>query len=488
MFNVEVAYQSLSQYLLEIRELIQEVFDYQWIVAEIAKVGPDRTGHYWFELVEKKENEVIAQCKAVIWKSNTETIQNFFLKTGIQLQPGIKILFLGKANFHEKHGFNLNILQIDPSYTLGEMALKKKEVLERLTREGLIDKNKLLEIPIVIQRIAIVSSETAAGYEDFLKILKGNIYGFRFQTILFDAFVQGEEAAISMIRALHRCAQEYKNFDAIVLIRGGGSVVDLHCFNDYELAKKIALMPLPVLTGIGHTRDETVADYVASRSFKTPSELAKFILDRAFDYYSKIENIRRTIINRVDAILKIESARLVKDKDRLISIAQNTLERSINKVSLIMKTLHTGVLKTVNSERENFFSLKQDLHRKTNMKIRGAENYLNNINNRLKIKGADYFTKTKFQIGAIIERLTSKIDNLLEFKKIHLERLNEKVYLLSPENVLKRGYSITYFNGKVVKSSEEVKTGQNIQIKLYKGKITGKVINKEEENDRAKLF
>ncbi|MEJ5228025.1 exodeoxyribonuclease VII large subunit [Thermodesulfovibrio sp.] len=488
MFNVEVTYQSLSDYLTDIRDLIQENSDYQWIVAEIAKVNVDKTGHYWLELVEKKDSEVIAQCKAVIWKGNSETVQAFFLKTGTHLQPGMKILFLGRANFHEKHGFNLKILQIDPSFTLGEMALKKKEILDRLTREGLIDKNKLLEIPVVIQRIAIVSSKTAAGYEDFLKILKGNAYGFIFHTFLFDAYVQGEEAANSMIKALKRCAREHEKFDAVVLIRGGGSVVDLHCFNDYELAKKIALMPIPVLTGIGHTRDETVADYVASISFKTPSELAKFIIDRAFDYYSRIENIRKALLNKIDAVLKFESARVTADKDRLISIAQNTLERSISKINLIMKGLHTGVLRTVNSERENIFSLKQELHRKTNMRVRGAETSLNNINNRLKIRGVDYFTRTKFQIKSITDKLRNKTESLIKLEKIHLERLSEKVYLLSPENVLKRGYSIAYFNGKVLKDVKEVRTGQNIQIKLYRGKITGKVINKEEENDGAKLF
>lgn len=444
MFNVNVTYQTLSEYLSEVRELIQEYTDQRWIVAEIAKVDIDKSGHYWFELVEKKDNEIVAQAGAVLWKSNVDTIYNFFLKTGIELQKGIKILFFGKATFHEKYGFKLNILQIDPAFTLGEMALKKKEVIERLTREGLIDRNKTLQMPVVIQRIAVVSSETAAGYEDFLKILRGNKYGYNFYIKLFDVFVQGENAVASIINALQNCAQDSKNFDAVVVIRGGGSAVDLSCFNDYELARSIALMPVPVLTGIGHTRDETVADSVAWASFKTPSEVAKFILERVLDFDLKIDYLRKMILHRVDSSLS--------------------------------------------TQRERILSLKHNLHKNTIHRIKKEEVDLNSLNHKIKLKCSEYFSVVNFRIKSYKEKIKSRIQNIFAIKTLQIDRFSEKLHLLSPENILKRGYSIAYLQGKVLKSSGDVSIGEQIHVKLYKGKITTKVTEKEEEDGSSQLF
>lgn len=488
MFKVDVTYQTLSQYLSEIKEYIQEVSDYQWIVAEIAKVDSDKNGHYWIELVEKKDDEIIAKCDAVIWKSNVETVYNFYLKTGMELQKGIKILFLGKAVFHEKHGFKISILELNPSFSLGEMALKKKETIDRLTKEGLIDRNKLIELPIIIQRIAIVSSESAAGYEDFLKILKENSYGFKFYTKLFDAFVQGESAVNSLIEAFQRCAFEASAFDAVVLIRGGGSVADLAIFNDYELAKTMALMPIPVFTGIGHTRDETVADCVASMSFKTPSEVAKFILDRALDFSSKIETLRQRILHRVENFLNVEISRNKSFEERFKLAVKNSKEKLSQKMNLIISEIHNGVLKKVHSEKELLFSVKQEIHKKTNSILKTKEVEIANINNRVKMRINENITKGKFRIKSYKEALFAKLKSSLALKNIQIERVAEKLHLLSPENILKRGYSITYLNGKVLKNSQEVPVGAKIQIHLYKGKISANVTNKEEDYGELKLF
>lgn len=488
MFDVDITYQSLSEYLNEIRELIQEATDYQWVVAEIAKIDADKNGHYWIDLVEKKDDQIIAQCGAVLWRSNVETIQNFFLKTGIELQKGIKILFLAKATFHEKYGFKLSIIRIDPSFTLGEMALKRKEVIERLTREGLIDKNKLIELPLVIQKIAIVSSESAAGYEDFLKILKENKHGFKFYIKLFDAYVQGESAVNSLINALERCMLEIKNFDVVVMIRGGGSVVDLQCFNDYELARNIALMPIPVLTGIGHTRDETVADYVAWQSFKTPSELAKFIVDKAFSYDSKIDYFGKMILHRSESIIKMEISKNQSIKERFRTSTQNCIERLNGKINLKLNEIYNSVLKKLHSQQENIYSLRHELNKSINRCFKIQEVNLNNINNKIRIKVVEHVNNGNFKLQSYIKNLKVSIKNILMIKDMKIDRIREKLYLLSPENILKRGYSITYLNGKVLKSSEDVSVGYEVQIQLYKGKIAGKVITKEEDIGESKLF
>lgn len=488
MFNIEITYQTLSEYLCEIKEFIQDIADYRWVVAEIAKIDQDKNGHYWLELVEKKDNSIIAQTGGVIWYSNSNIVNNFYIKTGMMLQRGVKILFRCKATFHERYGFKLNIFAIDPSFSLGEMALKKKEVIDRLTKEGLIDKNKELELPVVIQRIAIISSETAAGYEDFLKILNENQYGFKFHTQLFDAFVQGDAAASSIIDALLKCSMYHSFFDAIVIIRGGGSVVDLHCFNDYELAKTITLMPVPVLTGIGHTRDETVADIVACRSFKTPSELAKFIVDRAFDYESKLEDLRKRIYQKINAFVTVENTRFLNNHQRFNIAVNNCLERLGNKINITLNRIHNSVLMKLRSEESKISSFKNQLNIGTNRSLKTEEIRFHNLQSKIKFKLTAHFTNAKFNLRSIKERMSSKMKNILEIKNLQIERLSEKLHLLSPENILKRGYSITYRNGKVLKNSQDVTLGDEIYIQLYRGKLISKITEKEEDDGKSYLF
>lgn len=488
MFNTQTQYQTLSQFLTEIKEFFQDWAEYRWIVAEIARVDSDKNGHYWFELVEKSNGDIVAQTGAVLWRGNVDTIHNFYLKTGINLQRGLKILFLGKAIFHEKYGFKINIFQIDPSYTLGEMAIRKKEVLERLEKEGLLEKNKAFEIPIVIQKIAIISSESAAGYEDFLKILKDNKYGFKFYIKLYDSFVQGQEAVTSIVNALNHCALEYEKYDVIVIIRGGGSVVDLQCFDEYEIAKKIAMMPLPVLTGIGHTRDKTVADHVAHSSFKTPSEVAKFILEKALSFDSQIESLKKLIANKVKSIINIEISKN-NNYAKNITISVNGL---LNKLKSRMNSLLTDTGKVVltrfNAEKEQLFRVKHLFHKNTNLRLKNEIIKINSVNNRTVLKLSQFLTKSKFNLKRNHQSIMEKTKNFMNIKTIELRQMEDKLRLLSPENILKRGYSITYFDGKPLKNAKDVHIGDNIEIYLFKGKIWGKVRKKEEGNGKLNLF
>lgn len=488
MLNNKITYQTLSQYLSEVRDIFQEWADYRWIVGEIARVDTDKNGNYWFELVEKRDEEVIAQCGAVLWKSSIETVQNFFLKTGMSVQKGMKILFLGKATFHERYGFKISIFQIDPSYTLGEMALKKKEVLERLTKEGLIDKNKAFPLPLVIQKIAVISSESAAGYEDFIKILRENKYGFSFSIKLYDAFVQGQEAVFSIITALKKCSLEHKNFDTVVIIRGGGSVVDLQCFDEYELAKAIALMPLPVLTGIGHTRDKTVADEVAHSSFKTPSEVAKFILEQTLHFDSLIEELKKSIFQKTKFLLNMEFTKTENFQKRLPLSVHNFLQSSNSKINLMLSDTSKLVFKKLNIEKERTFRLKNQFHLKTNLKIKNEMTKINNSANKINIKSSQLLTKFNFLLKTISNSIKDRVKNSLAIKNFNLQRIQEKLHLLSPENILKRGYSITYMDGKILKDAKEVKVGSKLEIQLYKGKLISKVQKKEELNGEPKLF
>lgn len=481
-------YQTLSKFLTEIKKIFQNQTKEGWIVAEIARVDSDKNGHYWFELVEKSNGDIIAQTGAVLWKGNVDTIHNFYQKTGINIQRGLKILFLGKGIFHEKYGFKINISQINPSYTVGEMEIRKKEVLEKLEKEGLLEKNKAFEIPIIIQKIAIISSESAAGYEDFLKILKDNEYGFKFHTKLYDSFVQGQEAVTSIVNALSQCDLEYEKYDIVVIIRGGGSVVDLQCFDEYEIAKKIAMMPLPVLTGIGHTRDKTVADHVAHTNFKTPTEVAKFILEKALSFDSKVKSLGKLIADKVKYIIEMENTKNINSAKNIRISVSGLLNKLKSRMNLLLNDTGKVVLRRFNSERETLFRFKNLLHKSINLRLNDETIKINSINNRMSLIASNFLTKSKFNLTMNHKLITETAKNLLNLRRMKLSQLEDNIRLLSPENILKRGYSITYFDGKPLKDAKEVQIGKNIEVYLLRGKIFGEVINKEEENGKLDLL
>lgn len=257
-----------------------------WVLAEIAEAKCNQKGHCYLDLVEKKDEKIIAQLKANIWSYEYRKLGNKFeTATGESLTKGMKIMFLAELNFHEVYGLSLGIKDIDPVYTLGEMARKRREVIDRLVKEGIIERNKTLALPLVPQRVAVISSPTAAGYGDFINQLDCNMFGYGINHVLFPALMQGEESRGSIVSALDEIGRKRDLFDIAVILRGGGSAVDLACFDDYAVCRAVALCPIPVIAGIGHQRDDTVVDTVAHTKMKTPTAVAEFVISgfRAFE-------------------------------------------------------------------------------------------------------------------------------------------------------------------------------------------------------------
>ena len=255
-----------------------------WVSAEISDIKVNYSGHCYLELVEKAEkggdNGVpTAQARAVIWKSHFPRIAAYFeAETGQRLVPGLKILAKVLVSYHELYGFSLQITDVDPSFTLGDLERQRQQTIAQLQQDGVWEMNRGVPMPTVVQRVAVVSSAQAAGYQDFCKELAKSPY--RFEVELFDAFMQGEAAEGSIIDALCRVADRLEEFDAVVIIRGGGSRSDLNCFNAYRLCSYIAQFPLPVITGIGHDKDTSVADMVAHTALKTPTAVAGWLVER----------------------------------------------------------------------------------------------------------------------------------------------------------------------------------------------------------------
>ncbi|MEY3647446.1 MAG: hypothetical protein RLZ13_328 [Bacteroidota bacterium] len=276
--------QALS--VLQLATHIQQVLDKEleplvWVVGELSDFRQAPQGHVYFELVEKQGNQVQAKIRANLWQFTYRSVAaKFETVTGTTLKNGMKVLAQVSVTYHPVYGLSLNVKDIDPSFSLGERARIRQETISRLTQEGWIGQNARLLLPRVIQRIAIISSATAAGYGDFINQVDGNSQGYKVYHQLFPSLMQGNEAVDSLLSALDQVANQVDKLqlDAIVIIRGGGAQLDLDCFDDYRLAVKIANFTLPVFTGIGHERDETIADLVAHTPLKTPTAVAEFIL------------------------------------------------------------------------------------------------------------------------------------------------------------------------------------------------------------------
>ena len=276
------AHITLSELQRLVKQTLHERFALPlWVSAEISEIKVNYSGHCYLELVEKGgDNGVpLAQSRAVVWRSAYPRIAGYFeAETGRKLAAGIRILARVTVNYHELYGFSLQITDIDPSYTLGEMERQRQQTVARLKADGVWEMNRELPMPPVVQRVAVVSSVNAAGYRDFCKELGESPY--RFHLTLFDAFMQGEAAEESIVEALCAVADRMAEFDVAVVIRGGGSASDLNCFNAYRLCSYVAQFPLPVLTGIGHDKDTSVADMVAHTALKTPTAVAGWLVER----------------------------------------------------------------------------------------------------------------------------------------------------------------------------------------------------------------
>jgi len=294
--------------------------DTYWVQAELSDVRSNSSGHCYLEFVQKDTggNHLVAKARGTIWSNIFKMLKPYFeQETGQQFASGIKVLVQVSVEFHELYGYSLTVLDIDPTYTLGDMARRRREIILRLEEEGVLTMNKELDIPLAPQRIAVISSATAAGYGDFCDQLKNNPYGLSFQTKLFPAVMQGERVEESIISALESVYQELDEWDVVVLIRGGGATSDLSGFDTYNLAANCAQFPLPIVTGIGHERDETVLDIVAHTRVKTPTAAAEYLIGRLYETALKLEDYATRVVNKIEERLNWENIRLNRLSERI---------------------------------------------------------------------------------------------------------------------------------------------------------------------------
>lgn len=421
---------TLRQFLSSIKDVLEVSFPLHYAVtAEIARLNFNpSSGHCYPTLVEKEGETIVARTDGVIWKSRFEDINRRFKEvTGQELKEGLKVLLVVEVLYHEIYGFKLGILDIDPSYTLGEFALHRKKVLAQLEKEGLLDRNKQMLLPLAPQNIAVISSASAAGYEDFMNIIENNPYGYKMSVTLFPAYMQGEQTEKSILSAMEKCLEKIRHFDILVIIRGGGDQVDLHAFDNYNIGRAIALFPVPVLTGIGHKRDQTVAEIVAHKGLISPTAVAEFIIARMRDFEERIDVSAQHLVYTVENIL-VEKKNHIRDIAKHINLVTNFfLQHKVQHFSEVIVDFRNNVAR--NTAGKEFFLKQIPVH-----------------------------------LSSVVQAYLKGCLNILE-------RQQDRVEMMNPLQVLKRGYSITFRNGYPVKDSAEVQVGDRLTTRLYRGTV-----------------
>lgn len=451
-----------------------------WVVAEISELKENRSGHCYLELVEKKGNNIVARSRATIWSYTFRILKPYFeTTTGQIFNAGIKILVQVSVEYHPSFGLSLNVRDIDPTYTIGDLALQRKEIIDRLKAEGVFDMNKEIELPVVPQKIAVISSETAAGYQDFINQLENNEFGFKFYTKLFQASMQGAETVSSIIYALERIFEYEDFFDAVVIIRGGGATADLSSFDNYELAVNVSQFPLPVLTGIGHEKDDTVIDLVAHTRLKTPTAVAEFLISGMAGFYQALIDIEHEIVQITRENIEAKNEKLEQIAENISAHVSDFIVRKQFQLNKTGNQLQQNVAAFSFQKKHELNSVKYHFNSAISVWQVQTKNRINQKKRQLKRVLNEQILKQEAQMVHFKDLLVNQTKTFLfkEMERLHFNK--NAVRLLNPENVLKRGYTLTLKEGKIVKSVAQLSVNEEITTQFADGSVKSKINSKE---------
>lgn len=424
--------------LFELNSLVADVINTTmsrsyWVEAELSEVRENR-GHCYMELIEKNENSnvPIARASAKCWSNIWSAIKPYFIRiTGQQIRAGMKVMLQVHAQFHPQYGFSWIVDDINPEYTMGDMMRKRQEIIRQLKEEGVYDLQKELSLPLFAQRIAVISSATAAGYGDFCNQLENNELGLYFHVELFSAVMQGDNVESSIIASLNQINNREDEFDCVVIIRGGGATADLSGFDTLGLAENVANFPLPIITGIGHERDESILDMVSYQRVKTPTAAAAYLINHLTSTLIRVESAQSTIIDYVKNALEIENMRI----------------------------------KHIGAQIPVLFSIVR-----TKQEAR-----LESLFQRLFTASKELMKQSDFLLLSLQQRVQPAVRGRLSSEHHRLDVLEHRARLLDPTLLLKRGYSITLHNGKAIHNANDLKIGDTITTLLEIGQIESKV-------------
>lgn len=425
---------TLEQFCSKIRSAVADAGLAAWVTAEVAQVGQSH-GHLYISLVQKSESSdaPVASLRCTIWASSAHKVLTpFRAATGGDLQAGMKILAFVGVGFHPVYGLSGQISAIDPAYTLGDLEARRRAIWEQLVSEGVADMNKGLRLPLVVKDIAVVSAAGAAGYGDFCDQLDGNGFGVAFRTQLFAARMQGAGAEAEIVAALDAVARRSDEFDVVVIIRGGGSRLDLACFDSYAIANNIAQFPLPVITGIGHERDRSIADMVAHTAVKTPTAVAEFIIARAADFLLRLDDLRSQTVAAAHGHMASAHAETDMLVARLLGAEALRLAEARNRVTAL-----------------------------TYRALGSAERRMGEQGQRVEM---------------LRHRLIAAAENKIDAGRRNLDALRKQVEAVDPRAVMRRGFSVTTdTKGQRLTSIADVAMGDAIVTHFADGSVTSTV-------------
>jgi exodeoxyribonuclease VII large subunit len=454
---------TLKQVASSIRKTLDSRYQQAyWVKAEMHKLNLFPSGHAFPELVQKEDGKIVAQLSGTIWKQHVQRInQQFIALLKEPLKEGSVLLLQVRIVFSETYGLSLHILDIDPSYTLGELQRERNETLRQLSLENLTNRNQQLVFPLLPQRIAIISADTSKGLSDFMKVLDGNAWGYCYFTMLFQAYLQGDVAVQSIIHQLKRIEKVKEHFDVVVIVRGGGGEVGLSCYNNLELCKAIASFPLPVLTGIGHSTNLTVAELIAFRNAITPTELADFLLQAFHDYSMPIQEA--TKITR-------------RYGQQLIQYTQQQFSAEIkyfkHRAELYLATTNNTLVSASKTFKNSVVTL-----------LLKRNNTLTNAQQRISIAAQQFLKKQREKQLEQAIQLPLRVNQWMQHKQHSLEEITTRVRLLDPINILKRGFSITTINGKLLDKQSVLKEGDTLITQTADRMITSDVTHITTKHD-----
>lgn len=447
---------TLSEIAMSLHRVVERTYPQPYFIkAEILKLNYyPHSGHCYPELVEKEGNGIKAEMRAIIWSDSYKRINERFVQiTGSPLKENIGILCLATIEFSPKHGLALHIQDIEPTYTLGEMVKNRNAVIARLKKEGVFTKNKNLPMPTLPKRIAVISVETSKGFSDFITTLNGNKSEYRFETELFPSILQGDKAVVGITGRLSEIEMRQNEFDVVVIVRGGGGDVGLSCYDEYEMAYKVATFPLPVFTGIGHSTNLSITDMVAHTYNITPTDVAFALIGYFTAFDEKVQEAFNAIAKRAQEIFADQKQQLL-EFDASCRIAAP---------------------KILSGHRQQLGQFAQlvALKSKELLLIQG---------NALDQSWADvmrlYAERVSFERGQVQEvarQLEAEASRMLVRQQELVTTMEDKVRILHPDNILKRGFSITRHNGKAVTNAKGLKKGDELVTQLYKGEVTSVV-------------
>jgi exodeoxyribonuclease VII large subunit len=442
---------TLKQVVSSIRKTIEDRYLHTyWVKAEIYKFNRFPSGHAFPEIVQRENEKIVAQLTGTIWKQNYERINQQFIEVVKEpLKDGSNLLMQVKITFNELYGLSLQIIDIDPSFSLGEVQKQREETLKRLQKEGVLNLNQSLTFPLLPKRIAVISADSSKGLSDFMEVLNTNEEGYTFFTFLFNAYLQGDQAVDSIIQTLEKIKKVRHHFDLVVIVRGGGAEVGMTCYNHYELCKAIATFPLPILTGIGHSTNLNVAEMIAYRNAITPTKLAEFLIQtfREFDQEIRFgQQVTRT--KAMDVLFNAN-----QQLDALLRLFKQISKHS------------AGISK------QHLVDLTKSLEYNSQKCVTKNQNQLKNIVVQIS-HNAKFDIKERFNIiNQYQEKLKFRSSNLLNSTSRNIVELEKNLDLLDPIHVMKRGFSITRQNGKAITSSSEIENEVEIVTEVAEGQF-----------------